>query len=65
MAVIKFSIFRFDDVLPDVRLRSMHSPEKKDITISAIAEGAILGFSASIFIARRRSNSARFSVITA
>jgi hypothetical protein len=43
----------------------MHNPEKKDITISAIAEGAILGISASIFIARRLSNSARLSVITA
>jgi hypothetical protein len=42
----------------------MHNPEKKDSTIFAIAEGAILGFSASIFIARRRFNSARFSVTT-
>jgi hypothetical protein len=31
----------------------MHNPEKKDSTISAIAEGAIPGFSASIFIARK------------
>jgi hypothetical protein len=31
----------------------MHNPEKKDNTISAIAEEAILGFSALIFIARR------------
>jgi hypothetical protein len=35
----------------------MHNPEKKDRTISAIAEGAILGFSAPIFIARRRCSS--------
>jgi hypothetical protein len=41
-----------DAVLPDLRLRSIHNPEKKNSTISAIAEGAILGFSASIFIAR-------------
>ena len=27
----------------------MHNPEKKESTISAIAEGAILGFSASMF----------------
>src|ERR1700721_2522867 len=52
MAVIKFSILRFDDALPDLRFCSMHSPEKKESTISPIAEGAILGFSASIFIAR-------------
>jgi len=38
----------------------MHNPEKKDSTISAIAEGAILGFSASMFMARRCCNSARF-----
>src|SRR5580693_5650348 len=63
-AVIKFSILRVDEALPDLRLRSMHNPEKKDSTISAIAEGAILGFSASIFIARRRCNCARFSVTT-
>ncbi len=42
----------------------MHNPEKKDSTISAIAKGAILGFSASMFIAKRRCNSARFSVTT-
>ena len=35
----------------------MHNPEKKDSTISAIAEAAILGFSASMFMARRRCNS--------
>src|SRR5580658_8705466 len=63
-AFIKFSILRVDEALPDLRLRSMHNPEKKDSTISAIAEGAILGFSASIFIARRRCNCARFSVTT-
>jgi hypothetical protein len=40
----------------------MHNPEKNDKTISAIAEGAIPGLSAVIFIARRRSRSARFSV---
>jgi len=59
---MKFSILRVDEDLPDLRLRSMHNPEKKDKTISAIAEGAILGFSAAIFMARRRSSSARFSV---
>src|SRR5579859_6321638 len=63
-AVIKLSILRVDDVLPDLRLRSMHNPEKKDSAISAIAEEAILGFSASIFIARRCCNNARFSVTT-
>jgi hypothetical protein len=45
---MKFSILRVNEALPDLRLRSMHNPEKKDNTISAIAEGAILGFSASI-----------------
>jgi hypothetical protein len=44
MAVIKLSILRVDEALPDLRLRSMHNPEKKDNTISAIAERAILGF---------------------
>jgi hypothetical protein len=63
-AVIKFSILRFDEALPDLRLRSIHNPEKKDSTISAIAEGAILGLSASIFIARSRCSSVRFSVMT-
>src|SRR3984957_1318692 len=63
-AVIKFSILRGDEPLPDLRLRSMHNPEKKDNTISATAEGAILGFSASMFMARRRCNRARFSVTT-
>jgi hypothetical protein len=43
-AVIKLSILRFDEVLPDLRLLSIHNPEKKDNTISAIAEAAILGF---------------------
>jgi hypothetical protein len=38
----------FDEVLPDLRLLSIHNPEKKDNTISAIAEAAILGFSASM-----------------
>jgi hypothetical protein len=47
-AVIKFSILRGDEALPDLRLRSMHNPEKKDSTISAIAEGAMSGLSASI-----------------
>ena len=42
----------------------MHNPEKKDNTTSAIAEGAILGPSASMFMERRRSNSARFSATT-
>jgi len=42
----------------------MHNPEKNDNTISAIADGAILGFSVSMFMARRRCNSARFSVTT-
>jgi hypothetical protein len=37
---MKFSILRVDEVLPNLRVRSMHSPEKKDSTISAIAEGA-------------------------
>ena len=47
---MKFSTLRGDDeVLPDFRLRSMQSPEKKDSTISAMADGAIVGFSASIF----------------
>src|ERR1700683_2159319 len=63
-AVIKFSILRVDEVLPDLRLRSMHNPEKKDNTISAIAEGGIVGFSATMFIARGRCNSARFTVTT-
>jgi hypothetical protein len=40
-AVIKFSILRFDDALPDLRLRSMHNPDKKHNTISAVVEGAI------------------------
>jgi len=44
MAVIKVSILRVDEALLDLRLRSMHSPEKKDSTISAIAEGGIQGF---------------------
>jgi hypothetical protein len=39
----------------------MLNPEKKDSTISAVAEGAILGFSASILMARRRCNSAQLS----
>jgi hypothetical protein len=30
----------------------MHNPEKKDSTTSAIAEGAILGFSASTALSR-------------
>jgi hypothetical protein len=39
----------------------MHSPEKKDSTISAIAEGAILGLSASMFMANpMRSPRLRF-----
>jgi len=50
---MKFSILRAEDDLPDFRLRSIHTPEKKDNTISAIAEGVILGFSASIFMASR------------
>jgi hypothetical protein len=50
---MKFSILRDEEALPDLRLCSMHNPEKKDNTISAIAEGAILGFSASIFIAEK------------
>jgi len=62
MAVIKVSILRVDEALLDLRLRSMHSPEKKDSTISAIAEGAISAFSASIFNTSSRSNSTRFSV---
>jgi hypothetical protein len=41
----------------------MHNPEKKDKAISAIADGVILVFSALIFIARRRCNSARPSVM--
>src|ERR1700730_7988072 len=65
MAVIKFSILRVDEALPDLRLRSMHNPEKKDNTISAIADGAIFGFSASMFMAIRRCNKPRFSVTTA
>ena len=60
---MKFSMLRVDEAFPDFRLRSMHNPEKKDRIISAIAEEAILGFSASIFIARRRCNRARFSVM--
>jgi hypothetical protein len=39
----------------------MRNPEKKDSTISAVAEGAILGFSASILLARRRCNSVELS----
>jgi hypothetical protein len=62
---MKLSILRADEVFPDLRLRSMHNPEKKDSTIYAIAEGAIWFFSASIFMARRCCNSARFSVTTA
>src|SRR5580658_2422912 len=61
---MKLSILRVDEALPDLRLRSMHNPEKKDKTTSAIAEGAIVGFSASIFMARRCCNSVRFSVTT-
>jgi hypothetical protein len=37
---MRFSILRIDEALPDLRLRSIHNPEKKDSTISAIAEGA-------------------------
>jgi hypothetical protein len=61
---MKFSILRVDEALADLRLRSIHNPEKKDNTISAISEGAILGFSAAIFVARRRCKRARFSVTT-
>ena len=46
--------------MPDLKLRSMHSPEKKDRTISAMADGAILGFSTSIFSARSCSSKTRF-----
>lgn len=46
-------ILRVDGVLPYLRLCSMHNPEKKDKTISAIAAGAILGISASMFRTRR------------
>ena len=63
-AVIKFSILWVDEPLSDLKLRSMHYPEKKDSTTSAIAEGAIVGRSASIFMARRRCCSPRFSVMT-
>jgi hypothetical protein len=38
---MKFSILRVDEALADLRLCSMHNPEKKDNTISAIAEEAI------------------------
>ena len=31
----------------------MHTPEKKDSTMSAIALGSILGFSASIFLGQK------------
>jgi hypothetical protein len=41
---MKLSILRADEVFPDLRLRSMHNPEKKDSTIYAIAEGAIWFF---------------------
>jgi hypothetical protein len=61
---MKFSILRVDEALPDLGLRSMHNPEKKDKTISAIADEAIAGFSASIFMARRCRNNVRFSVTT-
>jgi hypothetical protein len=30
---------RVDEALLDLKLRAMHNPEKKDNTISAIAEG--------------------------
>src|ERR1700691_5541807 len=36
---MKFSILRVDEDFPDLRLRSMHNPEKKDSTVYAIAEG--------------------------
>jgi hypothetical protein len=41
---MKFSILRFDEVLPDLRLLPMHNPEKKDNTISAICGSSHLGF---------------------
>jgi NAD(P)-dependent dehydrogenase (short-subunit alcohol dehydrogenase family) len=35
---MKFSILRVDEALPDLRLRSMHNPEKKDSIIGKITE---------------------------
>jgi hypothetical protein len=37
-AVMKFSILWVDEVYRDLRLRSMHNPEKKGSTISVIVE---------------------------
>src|SRR6267143_1797775 len=51
---IRFSILRAEEFLPDVRLYSMHNPEKKTNTISATDSGSIVDPAASMFLTRRR-----------
>src|SRR3982074_548345 len=51
---IRLSILRAEEFLPDLRLCSMHNPEKKTNTISATDSGSILDPSASMFFTSRR-----------
>jgi hypothetical protein len=55
-------MLRADEAFRGFRLLSIHNPEKKESTISAIADAAIFGFSASMFMERRRCSNPRFSI---